>query len=189
MSQPINAQDIIQWLVALVGGGLAGSALAILFNLWNASRMTRSKEVSLLEALHGELQRSRLLCDHNAKLQAHRTAVFIRFPAIGATKATFEERHSYPSLASVIKQLEYYTLAVLQVNEMIDQYRLLIAEEGAPGYHIAADRDNLRNQIAGICAGSVDLKGTGPENFLRLPTFIDLVSSKVARIRGIELTP
>jgi hypothetical protein len=146
--------------------------------------MSRSKQTSLIEALHSELERGRLLCEYNAKLQADPIAVFIRFPTIAAVKATFEERQSFPKLTPLIKNPEYYTLAILQVNEMIDQYQLLMPEAGAPGYHTGQARDNLRNQIAGICAGNLDLKGTGPENFIRLPTYINLISSKIEPLRS-----
>lgn len=175
----ITPQQVIQWLVPLVGGGLAGSALAILFNLWNAKQIATAKERGMIAALAAELRRSSLLCSHNAKLQAYSIAPFIHFPTIAARNAAFEERHSYPRLASIIQDLEYYTLGVMQVNEMIDQYRLLIPSYDTARHQPTKDRDDLRNQIAAICKGDFKLEGIGPENFLVLPRFIEVVAKKV----------
>ncbi|HLC03118.1 MAG TPA: hypothetical protein VJK02_08790 [Anaerolineales bacterium] len=180
MLDPITSSDVIAWLVAIIAGGLAGSALSIAFQKSTARRLMREKEASLISALRGELERGRLLCQYNAKLQSEQVATFISFPTIAAIRATFEERHSFPKLAPFIKNLEYYTLAILQLNQMIEHYTLLTTLGGAPGYHVSDPRDDLRNQICSICDGTGDLKGTGPENFIRLPTYIELVSSKIA---------
>ncbi len=179
----ITSSDVVQWLVAIIGGGLAGSALSILFQIWTARRTSGKRQNALVDTLSGELERGRLLCEYNAKLQSEPIAVFIQFPTTAAVAATFEERHAFPKLAPIIKTLEYYTLSVLQINEMIAHYRLLTAQTGAPGYHVDKHRDDLRNLICGICAGNLDLKGTGPENFIRLPSYINLVSSKIQALR------
>ena len=185
----ITTSDVVQWLVALIGGGLAGSALSILFQTWTARRTSAKRQAAIIETLNGELERGRLLCEYNAKLQSEPIAVFIRFPTIAAVTATFEERHSFPKLAPIIKNLEYYTLSVLQINEMIAHHQLLTAQTGGPGYHIDKHRDDLRNQICGICAGNLDLKGTGPENFIRLPSYISYISSKIQPLRQNATKP
>src|SRR3989304_3357302 len=185
----ITTSDVVQWLLALIGGGLAGSALSILFQIWTSRRTSGNRQDALVETLSGELERGRLLCEYNAKLQSEAIAVFIAFPTIAAVTATFVERHAFPKLAPIIKTLEYYTLSILQINEMIAHYRLLTGQTGSPGYHVEKHRDDLRNQICAICAGNLDLKGTGPENFIRLPAYISLVSSKIQALRADSRKP
>jgi hypothetical protein len=175
----ITPQQVTQLLISFVGGGLAGSVLTILFNFWNAKRIATAKEKGMIETIAAELRASNLLCAHNAKLQAYSIAPFIHFPTIAACNVAFEERHSYPRLASIIQDIEYYTLGVMQVNEMIDQYRLLIYSYDTSLQQHGKDRDDLRNQIAAICKGDSKLEGTGPENFLILPTFIEVLAKRV----------
>lgn len=84
----------------------------------------------------------------------------------------------YPLLADLLHELEWYTLGIIHVNEMIDIYRLLLPPAG-----LSSDaqnrRDDLRNQIAGLCEGRLKLEGVGSENFIILPNFIEAISEKV----------
>ena len=72
-------------------------------------------EKGVIASLEGELSRSRALCGHNASLRQLSTAPFIRFPTTVAMHITFEERHKYPRLASLLGDLEAYAMAVLQI--------------------------------------------------------------------------
>jgi len=173
--QGITTSEIIQWLLSLLGGGLFGSIVSILFNVWNTNRNALRKEKGMIASLEAELRRSDLLCKHNAQLQGSKIAPFIHFPTIAAINVAFEERHSYPRTASIDKEIEYYTLAVMQINEMIDLYQSLItAHEDPP-----IEQDNLRNSIASICQGNSKLLGIGHQGFLVLPQYISSLSPKV----------
>ncbi len=184
MSDGITSQQILQLLASMLGGGLAGSGLTAFLNWRNSRRTAIAKENGAIAALAGEIRRSTLLCQHNAKLRALSTAPFIHFPIIAAVNVAFQERHSYPRLSTLQHELELYVLGITHVNEMIDLYHSMVPAVDAPGHHhLREDRDDLRNQIASICDGTLKLNEIAPESPLVLPTFIEHLSQSVENLR------
>jgi len=175
----------VNLLISAITGGLAGAALTILYNHAASRQAARAKESGAIASLAGELIRSRLLCEHNAKLRGNATAPFIRFPTAVSENVTFGERYAYPRVQRLQSKLEAYTLAAMHVNQLIDLHHQLWSSteapssvtKGAPGR-----REELRFQIADICSGQITLDGVGPEGFVVLPTFIDVISKELEKI-------
>jgi len=83
------------------------------------------------------------------------------------------------------KDLEAYTMAVFHVNQLIDLHDLLyISPEISSSFSKSAveRRQELQHYIADLCDGKKELEGVGPENFVYLPTFIDVVSKRIDRV-------
>jgi hypothetical protein len=177
----MSENQVLQLGISLIGGGLAGSILTIIYNCINTKIKYTQRGKIIISALLGELNRSKLLCDYNAKQGNVSTATFIHYPSIAAIRATFEDRCAYKKLDPIIKNLEYYTLALLQLNELIDQYRLLftIESKGSTGGPIFIFKDELRNKIASICLGETKIEGTGVDGFLEFPETINILIAKL----------
>jgi len=173
----------VSLLVSAVTGGLMGAALNILYHRAQAKTAAKQVEQSGIEALAGELRRSRLLCDHNAALKQNATAPFIRFPNAVATEVSFGHRHSYPSLAPMQPSLEAYSLAATHLNQLIDLHHLLWSSHEAPvGISSGAPgrREELRFEVTDICSGQKRLEKFGPEGFLVWPTFIGALVAQLS---------
>lgn len=163
-------------LVTVVTGSLMSAIVTVLYHRWNTRQAAKAKEKGAIAALAAELRHSRLLCDHNANLKDDSTAPFICFPTTVALDVTFRERHSYPQLASRQKALEAYTMGMMHINQLIDSYRLLwtspeVSTTINPG--AAGRREQLRFQIADLCAGRERLKAVEYDSSITLPKFID----------------
>ena len=185
MSDVLTTQQVLQLLASMIGGGLAGSGLTAYINAQNAKSISRAKESGTIAALTGELRRAALMCKHNAKLHSDIVAPFIHFPTTAAVNATFEERHSYPRLAHLQQELEWYTLAIIQMNELIDLYRLLlpsVIRQGPATTDTEERRDRVRNDIVSKCNGSGKLEGVGPDDTIVLPTFIEHLLRQVLNL-------
>jgi len=178
---------LVTLLVSIISGGLAGAALTILYNCAVARQSARAKESGAIASLAGELVRSRLLCEYNAKLRGNATTPFIRFPTAVSEKVTFGERHAYPRVKHLQSRLEAYTLALMHVNQLIDLHHRLWSSTEIPSgvtKGAAGRREELRFNIADICSGQIKLDGVGSEGFLILPKYIDVVSKEVDKISG-----
>lgn len=176
---------MIQPWVSLLVSAVTGAILTILYNWWNVRQAAKAKEKGAIAALAGELRRSNLLCDHNANLRQDSTAPLIRFPMTVALDVTFVERHSYPRLASLQKDMEAYTMGIIHINQLIDLHHMLWASPERPsGVSKGAEgrREELRFKIADLCSGKTRLEGVGTENFIFLPTFIDVLLKKISRV-------
>lgn len=173
--------QVPQWIFSLIGGGLAGSTLTIIYNSINAKIKSKNRENALIAALIGELTRSKLPCEYNAKLKGVDLATFIHFPSIAAIKTTFEERDTCRKLVPLLVELEYYTLALLQLNEMIDQYRLLFTVDfqGSTGGSIANYKKDLCIKIGAMCSGEKSVEGTGLGGSLSFPEHTENLLVKV----------
>jgi hypothetical protein len=173
------------FLISSITGGFAGAVLTILYNYVMAKQSSVAKEKSKISSLTGELRRNILLCEHNSELRQNPTAPFIRFTNLVSTEVTFGKRYAYPHLANIQSKLEFYTLALSQVNQFIDLHnQLWSSTEQASSTTIGASgrREELRFQITDICSGKAKIKGVGPEGFIVLPPFIKDVSKQVEEI-------
>jgi len=176
-----GGQQALQWLIPLFGGGLAGACVTILFSTWNARRLAGARQSAMIDALRAEVHSTILLCGQNAKLQHSALAPFVHLPSDATRRAAFEERQACPKLGPFQKDLEHYALAVLQINQLIDHYRL-ISPIRSQVNQAAIERDNLRNAIAAICAGDSNIEGVGPEGFLVFPTFAKSIAKNLERV-------
>jgi len=183
-----STPDLQSW-AWMIGSFLTGSLVAALvtigWNWWSAKRGAKAREKAVIASLAGELRRSKALCESNAKLRDHPAPPFIRFPTSVALRATFEERHHFPKLAGLQKDLEHYTMGVSHINQMIELHdRLWASTEQAGGVSpgAAGRREHLRRQIADLCAGELKLEGVGPENFIILPTYTQVILKKIQEL-------
>lgn len=179
-----EAQSWIWMLGSFLTGSLAAALVTIGWNWWNAKQIAKAKEQAAIASLAGELRRSIALCEHNAKFKDHPAPPFIRFPTSVALRATFEERHSFPKLATLQDDLEHYTMALSQINQMIDLHdELLPLAARAPSVDgVRLSCEALRRQIADICSGQEKLEGVGPENWLDIPTFTRVVLKEIEEL-------
>ena len=170
--------QLLQLLAAVLGGGAVGSLLSIFYNFIRDRAQFKVAENGVISALKGELRRNILLCKYNAKLDVHAYAPFVHFRTDVISKVALEDNYKYKRLVGFLDKLEWYSLSLVHVNELIDVYRLLIplTEKQGPN-----ERDNLRNSIASICKGN-KIEGIGPEGFIVLNSFIDSLSSYLEEI-------
>jgi len=181
--ETISQGQVIQWLISMLGGGLAGASLSIAFGAWNSRRLAREHEAAIIDALIAEVRSTLLLCKHNSKLQHASLAPFITFTTVATVKAVFEERERYPRLAGIQTLLEDYTLALLRVNQLIELYRVISPLAGTAVHQSAIERDNLRNSIAAICSGDGRIEGIGSEGFLIFPSYVEVIQTKIVAIQ------
>ncbi len=178
---------LIPFMVSIISGGAMGAVLTILYNNELAKQAATAKEKATISALVGELTHVRRLCDYNAKMQAEKIAPFIRFPIAVIHRTVFEERHSYPALAVMQKDLEALALGLMEVNQWINLRELMWTAPQVnslnPQGSTAERIDDLRNKICEVCADKQKLEGVGPENFMYLRGFADVVLNKVVRLR------
>jgi len=180
MSDAITPQQILQLVISAIGGGLAGSILTAILNNRNQRRAADSKERATISSLTSELRRSNLVCQQNTKLRGEPVAAFIHFPTTVAINATFQERHSYPRLADLQVELEQYTLAVVQINGMIDLYQKMVTSSNT--IYAPHDCNRLRDAIAAMCAGESHLEGVSSIDAFIFPEFIDHLLAKVRKL-------
>ncbi len=168
---------VLQSLASLIGGGLAGASLTIVYNLIKTKIEQDSKGKGVLSALAGEARRCKILCEYNGRMDIGGNPNFISFPITVALSATFEERHAFPKLQAMMKDLEAYTLALLHINQMIELHNSMwpALDKEFSGTH----KNNLRNQVIGWCKGEKPLEGVGPDNYVVLPNFISQISAKL----------
>ena len=181
-----EAQSWVWMLGSFLTGSLAAAFVTIGWNWWNAQQIAKAKEKAVIASLAGELRRSVALCEYNAKFRHHPVPAFVRFPTGVALAATFEERQSSPKLAPFHEDLEHYTMAVSQINQMIELHdRLWASTEQAnstsPG--AAGRREHLRHQIADLCSGQEKLEGVGPENWIIVPDSIKVLHKSIKQLR------
>jgi len=162
------------------------SIVSLLWNWWNAQQAVKAKERALIASLAGELRRSVALCEYNAKFRDHPVPAFVRFPTGVALAATFEQRQSSAKLAPLHEDLEHYTMAVSQINQMIELHDRLWAsteQANSTSRGAAGRREHLRHQIADLCSGQEKLEGVGPENWIIVPTFIKVLHKRIKQLR------
>ena len=166
------------WFLFYKIHGAAGSLLSIFYNIIRVRTQSKVMENGVISALKGELRRNILLCKYNAKLDAHAYAPFVHFRTDVISKVAFEDNYKYKRLKDFRDKLEWYSLSLVHVNELIDDYRLLIplTEKQGPN-----ERDNLRNSIASICKGN-KIEGIGPEGFIILDNFMESLSKYLDKI-------
>ena len=169
----MNEFQLLQLLAAVLGGGAAGSLLSIFYNVIRDRSKSKFQENSVISSLKGELRRNILLCKYNSRLDVHAYAPFVHFRTDVISRVAFEDNYKYKRLKDCLDELEWYSLSLVHVNELIDDYRLLIplTEKQGPN-----ERDNLRNSITSICKGN-KIEGIGPEGFIILDAFMESLSS------------
>ena len=175
-------QQIISWLITLIGGGAGGAFFSYFFNKWNNDQIAKAKEKGAISALSSEVATCRQLCNHNEKMGHVSIAYFVRFPTLVANNVTFVDRHSYPNLIPLQSRLESYTLALLQMNERIDLYKTITPLSKDIHSKLGTDRDDLRNVIAQICRGEKELEYIGLEDIIVLPKFIDDLEAQISKM-------
>ena len=175
---------VIQTLASIIGGGLAGGALTIGYNWWTAKQKSAAQEKATIAALVSELKHIRRLCDFNARIKGPGIALFVRFPTTVSLKATFEERHLYPRLKQLHQDLESLVLGVIQVNQLIDLHKSVLVMPSIPGGLDPRPElcSNTENQIRHLCSGQLKVENVGPENFIVLPTFTDVVLKRLEKL-------
>ena len=178
----ITQAQLITWLVAMLGGGLAGAGLTIGISACNTRRLGRQRESAIIQAIVAEVDSVTLLCEHNAKLEANSLAPFISLPNAATMRASFEERERYPRLRALQPLIVHYALAVQQINQLISYYRIISPQSGSQGM-VAEQRDNLRNSISAVCKGTGRIEGVGPEGFLIFPDFAKRMQKQLVAIQ------
>ncbi len=173
----MNDAQIIQVLVSLIGGGLAGGILTILYN-WLSSRLRSGlKQTATIAALRGELGLAALICEVNGRDKGKILPRYTRLPSLVAARVAFAERDLYPLLRPLHSDIELYVLAATHINELINFYfNLLLSPRDIQ--LVAAD---YTNEIADYCIGKKSLTHLAPNNTLTLPELI------TAQIRKLEL--
>jgi len=177
-------QSWISLLISALVGGLGATIVNIGWSWWNAKRAADARQEGIIASLAGELRRTIALCNRNAGLREDPLGPFIRFPTAVALRVTFEERHSYPRLVGLQKDLEAYTMSVIHVNQLIDLHELLWSspESGKVSVSGQVLRTELQVRIARLCAGERKIEGVGPENFIYLPEFTEHVLHEIERL-------
>jgi hypothetical protein len=165
--------DILQPLVSLVGGGLAGGCLTIVFNLFTSRQLAKAKQSATVAALIGELRLAKDICDANGRQET-----YIHVPTLVATRVTFSEREVYPLLKDVQPDLEQYVLTASWVNEMIDTVRTVLLQPGA------AVAMNLHSQIRGISTGETKATRVASTDSIALLELIDALISRLSKTEG-----
>lgn len=173
MGDGISFQLIIQSAISIIGGGLAGSILALLFNRNKENQSAKTREKVNIIALKCEINHNKILCQYNAKLINFGVSPFIHFPTILAIKTTFDERQNFPKLTNIQTKLEWYTLSIIQVNELIDLYQKLL--QAPPIGLIEKSYSILQDKIINLCKGNAKLEGVGNEDSWFLPIIIDSI--------------
>jgi hypothetical protein len=174
-------------LISAVTGGLMGAIANIAYSARREKALAQAKENATVGSLIGELRRTRALCEYNGKLKTESTTPFVRFPTSVALRATFEERHAYPRLRPLLKQLEDYTMALLHISQLMELHDLLwLSSVPATGVDEGAQsrRGRLQHEIADFSSGQQKLKGVGPEGFVVLPSFIDYLAKSIEDTSG-----
>ncbi len=169
--EPAQAQA----LISLIGGGLAGGILTIAYNWFNAKQRAQAQERATIAALFSELRCSQCLCGFNTLGKAPKP--FVPLPNIVAERVAFGDRHNYPRLEKFQKAIEQYTLALLQVNQLISLYRLLLASGKSENQDVVRRIDG---QIVSICQGKPALDIGN----LNLPTSIANLISDLEKLSG-----
>jgi hypothetical protein len=173
-------------LVAAFTGGLMGAIVNVLYNYTTTRSAAAAKQQAAIEALAAELKRCRTLCDYNAGLKDDSTGPFIEFPIGTALDVSFEEREKFPKLLGIQENLVHYTLGLMHINQLIELHHLLWTSSEQPtGVNpgAAGRRDKLRLRICDICSGNLHLEGVGPENFISVPKYIELITSQLQNAR------
>jgi hypothetical protein len=172
-------------LVAALTGGLMGAIVNVLYQRAAARSAAENKQKAMVNALAGELRRTRALCDYNASLRQDSTGPFVEFPTTAATSVCFAEPQSYPRLLPLQGDLVHYSMALFQLNQLIELHHLLWTSPELPsGVSPGASgrRDELRIRIALICAGDAKLEGVGTEGFLYLPKYVEYLAASINKV-------
>jgi hypothetical protein len=175
-----------QALASIIGGGLAGGALTILYNWLTAKQEAIAQEKATIAALAAELAYIRRLCDSNARLQPEHIAPFIKFPTNVIVRTAFQEPHFYPLLDHLRTDLETLTLGIIQVNQLID-FRAVMWNKpttlggGNPQDHL----DDMRNYICHLCSGKQLIPRVGSDSSIELPSLTDHLIKKIETL-GIK---
>jgi hypothetical protein len=186
--QSISSEQVVTWLVSILGGGLAGGIATILFNIINSNLAARRRETAIIEALRGEVRNNLLLCDHNAKLtyvtelpKISGLAPFVEFHTLAITRAIFEERQICPRLGPLQQDLEHYAFGLLQINQLIGHYRILSSVSGERNVPVV-QCNALMRRIAALCHGDEFLEGVGPEGSLGLPGWSKHINEELKKV-------
>jgi hypothetical protein len=177
--------QIITWLVAVLGGGLAGGIATICYNILNSHLAARRRESAIIGALRGEVHTNLLLCGYNAKQPVSmlpNLALFVEFSTLAATKAVFEERQICPRLKPLQQDLEHYVLGLSEVNQFIEHYRTISPLVDVASQAGQDERGSLQKHISSLCAGDEFLEGVGPEGRIGLPGFFKHISEQLKKV-------
>ncbi len=177
---------VYQTLASILGGGLAGGVLTLLYNGIIAKQKANAQEKATIAALATELAYIRRLCDYNASFQREDIAPFIKFPTNVTLRTAFQERHLYPLLHPLQADLETLTLGIIQVNQLID-FRTVMWNKpttlsgGNPQDYL----NGMRNTICHLCSGKQQIFRVGSDSSIELPVLTDDLIKKIETL-GIK---
>ena len=173
----MDQAQIIQVLASLIGGGLAGGCLTIIYNSFSARQRSNAKQSATIAALIGELKLAALICDVNGRVKGHVLPRYTHLPSSVSARVAFAERDLYPLLKPSHSDLELYVLAATHMNEEIDFFSVLLLSPR----DIQVVSSDYSTDIADYCSGKATLTRFVPNVVVTLPELI------AAQIRKLEL--